>query len=187
MAIHIPSHPDVFIPGVHFKQQYYRKPSSGMEIAVSILAHTLKGIAAVIFEITFHQSKLPGAILFSRLFLFALLMLSGIACHAETPIVDTITSAELTRRLKESNPPIILDVRTREEYSSGHIDTAVNLPHDELEHRFGEIPGSKSDEIIVYCRSGKRARVAESILAEKGYTNVKDLTGHWQSWNGQAK
>jgi len=187
MAIHIPSHPDVFIPGIHFKQQYYRKPSFGMEIAVSILARTLKGIAAVIFKITFHQSKLPGAILFSRLFLFALLILSGIACHAETPIAGAITPDELSRRLDEPNLPIILDVRTREEYLSGHIDTAVNLPHDELEYRFSEIPGSKSDEIIVYCRSGKRARIAESILAEKGYTNVKDLTGHWQGWNGQAK
>ena len=124
---------------------------------------------------------------FFRALLAALLLLTGIACQAETPAVGTITPAELAQRLKEPNPPIVLDVRTRDEYSAGHIDTAVNLPHDELERRLGEIPGSKSGEIVVYCRSGKRARIAEDILVKKGYTNIKDLAGHWQVWSGQAK
>ena len=122
-----------------------------------------------------------------RALLAALLLLSGLACQAETPAVGTITPAELARRLKEPNPPAVLDVRTREEYAAGHVDTAVNLPHDELERRLGEIPGSKSGEIVVYCRSGKRAGIAEKILVEKGYTNVKDLAGHWQEWSKTAK
>lgn len=123
----------------------------------------------------------------SRVLLTALLLLSGMACHAETSAVGTITPAELSQRLKEPNPPIILDVRTRDEYSSGHIDTALNLPHDELERRLGEIPGNKVSEIVVYCRSGKRAKVAEDILVNKGYKNIKDLAGHWQGWSSQAK
>lgn len=123
----------------------------------------------------------------SRTLLAALLLPFVINCHAETSTVGTITPAELAQRLKEPNPPIILDVRTRDEYSSGHIDTALNLPHDELERRLGEIPGSKSSEIVVYCRSGKRAKVAEKILVEKGYTNIKDMAGHWQGWSSQAK
>lgn len=124
---------------------------------------------------------------FLRTLLAALLLLTGIVCHAETPIVGTITPAELAQRLKAPNPPVIIDVRTREEYAAGHIDTAVNLPHDELERRLGEIPGSKSSEIVVYCRSGKRAKVAEDILINKGYTNIKDMAGHWQEWNKQSK
>lgn len=123
----------------------------------------------------------------SRVLLTALLLLSGIACQAETSNIETITPAELSQRLKEPNPPIILDVRTRDEYSSGHIDTALNLPHDELERRLGEIPGNKTSEIVVYCRSGKRALIAEKILVEKGYTSIKDLAGHWQGWSGQTK
>lgn len=123
----------------------------------------------------------------SRALLAALLLLSGIACHAETPIVGTITPVELAQRLNAPNPPIIIDVRTRDEYSAGHIDTALNLPHDELERRLGEIPGNKSSEIVVYCRSGKRALIAEKILVEKGYKNIKDLAGHWQGWSSQAK
>ncbi|HYR05152.1 MAG TPA: rhodanese-like domain-containing protein [Gallionella sp.] len=124
---------------------------------------------------------------FLRALLATLLLLSGIACHAEAPVVGTITAAELAQRLKEPNPPIILDVRTHDEYAAGHIDNALNLPHDELEHRLGEIPGDKSGEIVVYCRSGKRAKIAENILVEKGYKNIKDLTGHWQGWSGQVK
>lgn len=123
----------------------------------------------------------------SRTLLAALLLPFVISCHAETLPVAAITPAELAQRLKEPTPPIILDVRTRDEYSAGHIDTALNLPHDELERRLGEIPGNKTSEIVVYCRSGKRARIAEKILVEKGYTNVKDLDGHWQGWSGQAK
>ncbi|MDO8291405.1 MAG: rhodanese-like domain-containing protein [Gallionella sp.] len=123
----------------------------------------------------------------SRVLLAALLLLSGMACHAETSAVGTITPAELSQRLKEPNPPIIIDVRTRDEYSSGHIDTALNLPHDELEHRLDEIPGNKASEIVVYCRSGKRALIAEKILVEKGYKNIKDLAGHWQGWSSQTK
>lgn len=126
-------------------------------------------------------------IFFLRALLSALLLLSGIACHAETPIAGTITPAELAQRLKAPNPPIVIDVRTREEYAAGHIDTAINLPHDELERRLGEVPGNKSGEIVVYCRSGKRAKTAEGILVEKGYTNVRDLAGHWQGWSGQGK
>jgi rhodanese-related sulfurtransferase len=189
MTTLIPSHPEALALETHFKcgKQHCRKPLSGMEINVPILPRTLKDIIGVAFETAIHWSKSSRTILSSRTFLFVLLMLSGIACHAETPIAGTITPDELSRRLKEHNSQIILDVRTRDEYSSGHIDTAINLPHDELERRFGEIPGSKSDEIIVYCRSGKRARIAESILAEKGYTNIKDLAGHWQGWSSQTK
>ena len=122
----------------------------------------------------------------SRVLLTALLLLSGMASHAETSTILTIAPTELSRRMKP-NPPVIIDVRTRDEYSSGRIDTALNLPHDELERRLGEIPGSKTSEIVVYCRSGKRARIAENLLVEKGYTNIKDLVGHWQGWNVQAK
>ena len=120
---------------------------------------------------------------FLRILLAALLLLTGLACQAETPAIGTISPAELAQRLKAPKPPVVLDVRTREEYAAGHIETAINLPHDELERRLGEIPGNKSSEIVVYCRSGKRARIAENLLVEKGYTNVRDLAGHWQEWS----
>lgn len=122
-----------------------------------------------------------------RILLFALLLLSGISCYAETSPVGTITAAELSQRLQESRSPVILDVRTPGEYLSGHIKGALNVPHDELERRLGEIPGDRSSEIVVYCQSGRRAGIAEKILVERGYTDIKHLTGHWQNWSAQLR
>ncbi|MDO8438052.1 MAG: rhodanese-like domain-containing protein [Nitrosomonadaceae bacterium] len=122
-----------------------------------------------------------------RILLLALLLFFGITCHAEKPSVGTITAAELSQRLQEPRAPVVLDVRTPGEYLSGHINGALNVPHDELERRLGEIPGDISSEIVVYCQSGRRAGVAEKILVEKGYTNIRDLAGHWQNWNARLK
>ena len=127
------------------------------------------------------------SIFFPRTLLLVLLLLFGVSSYAETSLVGAITFSELSERLNESKAPVILDVRTPREYSSGHIKGVLNIPYDELERRLGEIPGDKSSEIIVYCQSGRRAGIAEKILVERGYTNLKDLTGHWQNWSAQVK
>jgi phage shock protein E len=121
-----------------------------------------------------------------RNILLALLLFFGVTCYAEVPTIGKISSTELSQRLRQSGPPLILDVRTPSEYSSGHIQGAVNISHDQLEQRIDEIPGDKSREIVVYCQSGRRAGIAEKILVEKGYTNIKSLTGHWQNWSTRS-
>jgi rhodanese-related sulfurtransferase len=92
----------------------------------------------------------------------------------------SIEASELVSRLADDRP-FILDVRTRQEYDAGHIPGSVLIPHDELAERLDELP-DPSQEIVVHCKSGRRAGMAESILAEAGYTNVRDLTGHWNAW-----
>jgi rhodanese-related sulfurtransferase len=121
-----------------------------------------------------------------RNILLALLLFFGVTCYAEIPTIGKISSTELSQRLHQSGPPLILDVRTPSEYASGHIQGAVNISHDQLEQRIDEIPGDKSREIVVYCQSGRRAGIAEKILVEKGYTNIKSLTGHWHNWSTQS-
>ncbi|MEI8385244.1 MAG: rhodanese-like domain-containing protein [Nitrosomonadaceae bacterium] len=121
-----------------------------------------------------------------RNLLLTLLLFFGVTCHAEIPVIGAISSTELSQRLHQSGPPLILDVRTPNEYLSGHIQGAVNISHDQLERRIDEIPGDKSREIVVYCQSGRRAGIAEKILVEKGYTNIKSLTGHWQNWSTRS-
>lgn len=100
---------------------------------------------------------------------------------AETPAA-TITAQQLALRIARGSPPVVLDVRTREEYAQGHIPGALNIPHDELAGRLSEIPGDPSEEIVVHCQSGRRAGMAEQVLREHGYTDVRDLVGHWQGW-----
>lgn len=76
---------------------------------------------------------------------------------------------------------LLLDTRTPEEYAEGHIEGAVNIPHDQVAdeiERIGELTGGdKSKPIVVYCRSGRRSGMAKQTLAEHGYGRVSNLGG----------
>ena len=93
-----------------------------------------------------------------------------------------ITAEELTERIQNAQAPLILDVRKEKEYAEGHIPGALNIPHDQLADRLSEIDAAKTDEIVVHCRSGHRAGIAEKVLIEAGYSNVRDLDGHMNGW-----
>lgn len=77
----------------------------------------------------------------------------------------------------EKNEVIILDVRSEEEYNSGHIENSILIPIDKLEEEAENILNDKNKKILVYCRSGNRSKKASNILLEKGYTNVYDFGG----------
>lgn len=100
--------------------------------------------------------------------LIALLLVSPIlmssSCESEP---DTLVSEQPQQT--ELNT-IIIDVRTPQEFSSGAIDGAVNIPVDELENRLDEVSGY--NQIVVYCRSGARSTKAKTILDNAGYKNV---------------
>lgn len=98
------------------------------------------------------------------------------------PAGAPIPAAELARRIEAGSAPLVLDVRSEEEYARGHIPGSLNIPHDELPDRLGELPIVKSEEVVVHCQSGRRAAAAEATLRADGYSNVRDLTGHWQGW-----
>jgi phage shock protein E len=70
-----------------------------------------------------------------------------------------------------------LDVRSTLEYSMGHIEGAVHLPHTDVTEQASTLLPNKDDEILVYCRSGGRAGKAEAMLSKMGYSNVKNIGG----------
>ena len=86
----------------------------------------------------------------------------------------------LAHRLVEQGA-LLLDTRTPEEYAAGHIEGAVNIPHDQVAaeiERIAELTGGdKSKPIVVYCRSGRRSGMAKQTLAEHGYGRVSNLGG----------
>ena len=109
-------------------------------------------------------------------------VVSGCA-QADTPAVTDISQEEFL-----SSPPegaLILDVRTEAEFGSGHVPGAVNIPHDELASRLSEL-ASTDQPVVVYCRSGKRAGVASSVLLDAGYTNVLHLEGDMNAWQANG-
>jgi phage shock protein E len=74
--------------------------------------------------------------------------------------------------------PVIIDVRTKQEFAEGHYDGARNIPHDQIEKRINELAAWKSSPIVVYCRAGSRAGVAEQILKAHGFTKVMNAGGY---------
>ena len=71
---------------------------------------------------------------------------------------------------------VLLDVRTKEEYDSFHIDKSLNLPLDKLSAVSERIP-DKTTPLFVYCLSGSRSAYAKSYLSARGYTQVFDIGG----------
>ncbi len=91
-------------------------------------------------------------------------------------------NAEEAKAIIDSEDVIILDVRTQEEYDSGHIENAVLLPVTEIADKAEEILPDKDAKILIYCRSGNRSATASKDLIRMGYTNVYDFGGI-NSWS----
>lgn len=77
---------------------------------------------------------------------------------------------------------VIIDARTQSEYDEGHIAGAILIPEYEISERAEEELPDKDQLILVYCRSGRRSKIAAAALVELGYTNVKEFGGiiDWQ-------
>ena len=89
----------------------------------------------------------------------------------------SITAEEAKRIMDSEEGYIILDVRTQEEYDQGHIPGAVVISHEEIAEKAEEVLTDKDQLILVYCRSGRRSKLAAEALVELGYTNIKEFGG----------
>ena len=91
---------------------------------------------------------------------------------------DSITAAEAKKLIEEAKVEIIiLDVRTKEEYTEGHIPGAILIPDYEILEKAPNILKDKEQLILVYCRSGRRSKNASEALVSLGYDNVKEFGG----------
>ena len=88
-----------------------------------------------------------------------------------------ITAEEAKQIMDSEEGYIILDVRTQEEYDEGHIPGAILIPYTQIEEKVDEMLPDKDQLILVYCRSGRRSKIAAEALAELGYTNIKEFGG----------
>jgi len=111
--------------------------------------------------------------------LFLALVACGSAAEEGT---QTTTGAALAARIEAGSAPVILDVRTPEEFAAGHVKGAVNVPHDQLAERLAGLGLDPNAEVVVHCEKGGRAKAAEAVLHDAGFTRVVDLEGHMQGW-----
>ena len=90
---------------------------------------------------------------------------------------EQITPAEAKEIMDTEQNYIILDVRTEEEFAQGHIADAILIPDYEITEKTESVLTDKEQQILVYCRSGRRSKNAASQLVELGYSNVKEFGG----------
>ena len=88
-----------------------------------------------------------------------------------------ITAEEAKQIIDTEEGYIILDVRTQEEYDQGHIPGAILIPDTEIKAKAEDVLTDKEQMILVYCRSGRRSKLAAETLVELGYTNIKEFGG----------
>lgn len=90
---------------------------------------------------------------------------------------EQISQAEAKNIMDTQDNYVILDARTQSEFDEGHIEGAIMIPEYEITERAeSEIP-DKNTLILVYCRSGRRSKIAADALVKLGYTNVKEFGG----------
>jgi rhodanese-related sulfurtransferase len=94
--------------------------------------------------------------------------------------VASISAVELYERRESGAAPVAIDVRTPEEYASGHIPGAVNVPFDQVAQRIAEIDAPHG--VALYCMVGPRARKGESALLAAGYEKIFHLEGGLAAW-----
>ena len=114
-----------------------------------------------------------------RILSAALVALSLIALAACAPKAQyhLISAEEAKERLDSGDALVLVDVRTKEEFDAGHIESALLLPNEEILDSPPEILPDKNAEILIYCRSGNRSAQAAKKLVAMGYTNVYDFGG----------
>ena len=88
-----------------------------------------------------------------------------------------ITAEEAKEIMDTEEGYVILDVREQDEYDAGHISGAILIPYTQIEAKANEMLPDKDQLILVYCRSGRRSKIAAEALAELGYTNIKEFGG----------
>jgi phage shock protein E len=115
----------------------------------------------------------------------AALIASAATCAAD--VVDIKADALLERARKMDESFVILDVRTPEEFAQGHVPGAINISHDKLADRISELLADKNKDVVLYCRSGKRAGLAAETLKANGFDKLLHLEGDIQKWTAERR
>ena len=121
------------------------------------------------------MKKLKGLIIV----LSILLSLFGLtACGGENDNSYEQIAPEQAKTIMDTEKDyVIIDARTEEEFAEGHIEKAILIPEYEIAKRAEKELPNKEQLILVYCRSGRRSKIASEELVKLGYTNVKEFGG----------
>ena len=123
------------------------------------------------------MKKVKGLII---MLLISLSLFGLTACGGENEKIPTYEqiSAEQAKTIMDTEKDyVIIDARTEEEFAEGHIENAILIPEYEIKDRAEKELPDKEQLILVYCRSGRRSKIASEELVKLSYTNVKEFGG----------
>ena len=122
------------------------------------------------------MKKVKGLII---MFLISLSLFGITACQdgGNNVTYEQITADQAKAIMDTEKDYIIIDARTDEEFAEGHIENAILIPEYEIKDRAEKELPDKEQLILVYCRSGRRSKIASEELVKLGYTNVKEFGG----------
>ena len=123
------------------------------------------------------KNKISHMIIYSLLILAVSAGLMLVTSCSDDTAYKQISQSEAKEIMDSNENVIILDVRELYEYEEGHIKGAVLIPYTEIENRAATELPDKESVILVYCRSGRRSKIAAQTLADLGYKNVMEFGG----------
>ena len=123
------------------------------------------------------MKKVKGLII---MLLISLSLFGMTACdggNEKSSTYEQITAEQAKTIMDTEKDYVIIDARTEEEFAEGHIENAILIPEYEIKDRAEKELPDKEQLILVYCRSGRRSKIASEELVKLGYTNVKEFGG----------
>ena len=121
------------------------------------------------------MKKVKGLII---MLLISLSLFGMTACDGGNNVTYEQITAEQAKTIMDTERDyVIIDARTEEEFAEGHIEDAILIPEYEIAQRAEKELPDKEALILVYCRSGRRSKIAAEVLSKLGYTNVKEFGG----------
>ena len=121
------------------------------------------------------MKKVKGLII---MLLISLSLFGMMACDGENNVTYEQITAEQAKTIMDTEKDyVIIDARTEDEFAEGHIENAILIPEYEISTKAEKELSDKEQLILVYCRSGRRSKIASEELVKLGYTNVKEFGG----------
>ncbi len=108
-----------------------------------------------------------------------LLILFSAVSHAQ---LKQIEPQQLLNEIQNNKILTIFDVRSEAEFAQGHIQGAINIPYDQIGQYKDKLSAYKDHNVVLYCRSGRRAQIAAAALQRLGLSQLVDLNGHLLLW-----
>ena len=123
------------------------------------------------------KTKVSFIMLISMVALLGMAACGADADNGKKISYEQISAEEAKAIMDTEKDYIIIDARTEEEFAAGHIAGAILIPEYEIAARAEKEIPDKDALILVYCRSGRRSKIASEELVKLGYTNVKEFGG----------